>query len=230
MKSLLVLQHSEAEFLGTIEDQFEMRSIGFRYLRPFSGGIIPPTANGHDGLVILGGGPWGSVSTPKLPTFDAEVELTADFLARGRPIMGIGLGAQILAAAAGGGTAAGDFVFTIRTAKRIKEDALDGYLPPEFPVAVYMRDAPVLPADAVVLAEDETGAPALFQVGDRTLGFIGHPGFKTGMAEDLVMEFHAWHEDVSSELAALREAQPAMERALAEMMIGLARAMGLMPN
>ena len=230
MKSLLVIQHSEAEFLGAIEDRFEARDIGFTYLRPFSGGIVPPTGDGHDGLVVLGGGPWGSVSTPKLPTFDAEVDLTTDFLDRGKPIMAIGVGAQILAVAAGGGTIADDFVFTIRTAKRTKEDALSGRLPPEFPVAVYMRDAPVLPADAQVLAQDETGAPALFQVGDRAFGFIGHPGFKTGMAEDLVMEFHAWHEDVSDELTALREAQPEIERALAEIMIGLVRAMGLMPT
>lgn len=114
MKSLLVLQHSEAEFLGAIEDRFETRDIGFHYLRPFSGGIVPPTGDDHDGLVVLGGGPWGSVSTPRLPTFDAEVELTADFLNRGKPIMAIGLGAQILAVAAGGGTIADDFVFTIR--------------------------------------------------------------------------------------------------------------------
>lgn len=229
MTTLLVIQHSEAEFLGTIEDQFEARRIGFRYLRPFSGGIIPPTGEGHDGLVILGGGPWGSVSTPKLPTFDAEVELAADFLRRGLPIMAIGLGAQILAAAAGGGTAAGDFIFAVRTARRTREDALSGRLPPEFPVAVYMRDAPVLPPDALVLAEDETGAPAIFQVGDRAFGLTGHPGFKTGMAEDLVMEFHAWHEDVSGELTALREAQPGMERALAGIMIGFVSATGLMP-
>lgn len=148
MKSLLVIQHSEAEFLGAIEDRFEARDIGFTYLRPFSGGIVPPTGDGHDGLVVLGGGPWGSVSTPKLPTFDAEVDLTTDFLDRGKPIMAIGVGAQILAVAAGGGTIADDFVFTIRTAKRTKEDALSGRLPPEFPVAVYMRDAPVLPAVA----------------------------------------------------------------------------------
>ncbi len=228
MKSLLVIQHSEAEFLGTLEDQFESRRIGFRYLRPFSGGIVPPTSDGHDGLVILGGGPWGSVSTPRLPTFDAEVELTADFRRLARPIMAIGLGAQILAAAAGGGTEASDFVFTIRTAKRTNEDALNGHLPPEFPVAVYMRDAPVLPPDALVLAEDETGAPAIFQVGGRAFGLTGHPGFKTGMAEDLVMEFHAWHEDVSGELTALRAAQPEMERALAGIMIGFVSATGLM--
>jgi carbamoylphosphate synthase small subunit len=52
-------------------------------------------------LVLLGGGPWGSAGTRDLPTLAAEVELARACFARGIPIIGIGLGAQLLALACG---------------------------------------------------------------------------------------------------------------------------------
>ncbi len=63
MKTLLVLQHTEAEYLGYLEDHFESRNIRFRYVRPFApGNMVPVSAEGHDGLVILGAGAFGVVS------------------------------------------------------------------------------------------------------------------------------------------------------------------------
>ena len=55
-----------------------------------------------DGLVLLGGGPWGSAGQRDLPTLQGEIALTRNMLDQGRPVLGIGLGAQILAIAAGG--------------------------------------------------------------------------------------------------------------------------------
>ena len=59
-----------------------------------------------DALILLGGGPWGSAGARDLPTLAEEVELTRQMLAEGTPVIGIGLGAQILALAAGGGVEA----------------------------------------------------------------------------------------------------------------------------
>ena len=39
--------------------------------------------------------------------------------------------------------------------------ALNGYLPAEFTQVVYMRDRPVPPSDARILATDEAGRPAI---------------------------------------------------------------------
>src|SRR3990172_7212722 len=105
MRSVNVLQHTQSEFLGQVEDHLEGRGIRFSYVRPFAGGTIPGTAAHSDGLFLLGGGPWGSVSEPLLPTLKAEIRLTKDYLARKRPVVGFGLGTQILCLAAGGGAA-----------------------------------------------------------------------------------------------------------------------------
>jgi GMP synthase-like glutamine amidotransferase len=144
-----VVQHTSAEYLGLIEDHLEGRGIRFRYCRPFTGSVPLPAANAlGKGLVLLGGGPWGSAGTRDVPTLREEIELARAALARDHPLLGIGLGAQILAIAAGGSSRKTDLEFSVATAKRVKENALGGYLPAEFPVATYMRDWPLPPAHA----------------------------------------------------------------------------------
>ena len=105
---------------------------------------------------------------------------------------------------------------------------MNGFLPERYPLVVYMRDRPMPPVDAVLLAEDETGRPALFQVGQNCLGFAGHPGAKLGMIEDLIMEFDESPPDSGDKLDALRQVQPAIEDSLVYIMTGLVQVAGLM--
>jgi GMP synthase-like glutamine amidotransferase len=229
MKTLCVLQHFESDYLGLMEDHFEGRNIRFRYCRPFTaGGAIPATAEEYDGLIILGAGPLGIVSGNLIPSLGPELRLTRDFLGRGLPIIGIGVGTCILATAAGGGADEAPLRFVVDSACRVVPQALDGHLPESFPLAVYMRDRPVLPADARILAIDSAGEPVLFQIRDNCFGFLGHPGIKSAMVEDLIMEFDEVPERTAETLAELRAVQGQIAAALGEIMIGLVEAMHLM--
>jgi GMP synthase-like glutamine amidotransferase len=229
MRVVQVVQHTSAEYLGLIEDHLEGRGVRFRYSRPFtSDGALPLAGTLRDGLVLLGGGPWGSAGTRDLPTLEAEIALTKAALARGWPVVGIGLGAQIVARAAGGGSEDSPLEFRVTRARRTRDDALGGYLPAEYPLAIYGRDRELLPPGAVILSEDEQGRPALWQFGERTFGFSGHPGLKVAMVEDLIMEFEESVDDVEPALAKLRAAQRELEDALVPIMTGLVRAAGWM--
>jgi GMP synthase-like glutamine amidotransferase len=222
MRLIHVVQHTSAEYLGLIEDHLEGRGIRFRYHRPFTGkAALPPAAAVVDGLILLGGGPWGAAGVRDLPTLAAETELARAALARNVPVIGIGLGAQIVALACGGGSDATPLEFTVTTAERTDASALNGYLPTTFPLAIYMRDWPRPPPDAAVLARDARGRPALWRAGGHALGFAGHPGLKVAMVEDLVMEFEESPPDIDAGLAALRVAQRAIEDALVPIMTGL---------
>jgi GMP synthase-like glutamine amidotransferase len=219
-----VVQHTSAEYLGLMEDHLEGRGIRFRYHRPFTGKAPLPAADAlGKGLFLLGGGPWGSAGARDVPTLQEEISLVRAALQAEKPVIGIGLGAQILALAAGGSVLKTDLQFSVGTAKRAKEGALEGYLPAEYPLAIYMRDWPVPPAAAEILALDQAGRPALWQLGERALGFAGHPGLKVAMVEDLVMEFEEVAPAVEAGLARLRSAQRALEDALVPIMAGMVR-------
>jgi GMP synthase-like glutamine amidotransferase len=222
VKTLLVIQHTSAEYLGNIEDHLEGRRIRFRYSRPFAtGGRVPKAGQLHDGLVLLGGGPWGSAGGRNVPTLIEELTLTKAALQKGLPVLGIGLGAQLLSIMAGGSVEQTDLRFELDEARRVDTQALGGFLPERYPLVIYGRDRPVPPPDARILAVDSAGHPALFQVGANALGFTGHPGVKAAIIEDLIMEFEEAPEDPGPTLARLREAQTALEDALVPIMTGV---------
>lgn len=224
---LNVVQHDSAEYLGLIEDHLEGRGVRFKYCRPFAGKTPLPREDAlGDGLILLGGGPWGSAGTRDVPTLAQEISLARACLTQERPIVGIGLGAQILAIAAGGRSQSTGLEFSVGKAIRMSDRALNGYLPPEYPLAIYMRDWPVPPAHATVLARDEKGRAALWQIGSRALGFAGHPGLKIAMIEDLIMEFEEAPNDIESGLAKLRAVQRNIEDALVPIMTGVVQLTG----
>jgi GMP synthase-like glutamine amidotransferase len=223
-----VLQHTSAEFLGLMEDHLEGRSIRFQYCRPFTGKVPLPKAETIDqGLILLGGGPWGSAGARDVPTLQAEVALAKNCLDRSIPVLGIGLGAQILAIAAGGKSVPAPLEFSVGKARRAAPGALGGYLPEEFPVAIYMRDWPEPPGEAQVLARDGEGRAVLWQMG-KALGFAAHPGLKVAMVEDLVMEFEESPQPIAPGLAQLRAVQRSIEDALVPLMTGAVHLMGWM--
>ena len=181
-----------------------------------------------DGLVLLGGGPWGSAGPRNVPTLVREVELAHACLADEVPVLGFGLGAQVLALAAGGRTHVAPLEFSVGEARRVDDAALNGYLPETFVNIRYARDRFEPPTGARILAQDPSGEPALFQVGPRAFGFSGHPGFKVAMAEDLIMEFEESPSNPAPALAEARRLAPRIEADLMPLMTGLVQITGWM--
>ncbi len=228
MNVVAVIQHTAGEYLGLIEDHLEGRRIRFQYYRPFAAGTLPAPELPADALILLGGGPWGAAGGRDLPTLQQEIDITRQRLDEGTPVVGFGLGAQILALAAGGRVEPRELTFEHLAVRRTDDEALNGYLPEFFHQVVYMRDWPVPPRAAAVLAADERGRPAIWQVGENAYGFCGNPGIKLGMVEDLIMEFEEVPADTTAPLERLRALQPALEDALVPIMTGLVQCTALM--
>ncbi len=143
-----------------------------------------------------------------------------------KPVVGFGLGAQILSIAADGASAEAPLALRVDPATRVLDNALGGFLPPAFPQVVYMRDAPRPPGYATVMARNPAGAPAVFSVGPKAFGFCGNPGIRRAMIEDQIMESDDTPDDTGSVLAALGEQGSAPEDALVPIMAGLVAAFG----
>ena len=231
MTHLSVVQHTQSEWLGHIEGHFEGRGIRFGYHRPFAaGGTLPDIATVGDGLLLVGGGPWGAASAGwLLPTLEAEIRLARACLMLGKPVVGFGLGAQVLCLAAEGRVEAAPLTLWAGEVRRTDPAALAGLLPGEIPAVVFMRDRFVPPAYAKTLAVDEHGHPAIFSIASGTLGFAGHPGVRTAMIEDLLMEFEEGPPDPAAVLPRIAGMARALEDALVPIMAGLIREAGWMP-
>ena len=228
-RSLYVIQHTDSEYLGLIEDHLEGRSIGFTYMRPHTqGGRLPATVKFTDGVILLGGGPWGSAGDRNLPTLNEEVELVRDCMLQGISVLGIGLGAQILALASGGNVYSSSLRFCVVEAQRTHKSALNGYMPDRFPMVTYMRDGFEAPPHAEILAVDKEGNSVVFQVAENCFGFAGHPGLKVAMIEDLIMEFEESPDNINATIEKLRSEQDPIEDALVPIMTGIVQRTGWM--
>ena len=226
MKTIWVVQHTEAEYLGLMEDHMEGRNLRFRYLRPFAaGGVVPDTPGASDGLVLLGAGPYGIVSGHILPSLGAELRLARSYLQAGLPVVGFGLGALVLCAAGGGGAEEAPLRFAVVDAEIA---GWNDAAPQRMPLALYLRDKPFLAAGMRPVMTGPSGETLGFTVGANSLGVLGHPGMKRGMAEDLIMEFSETPDDTLTGLERLGERQIAIAEALQAFMVALIRHTGWM--
>lgn len=95
---ILAFRHVPFEHLGHIGTELERRGIGFDYADLYQPGAMAPDPARYDGLVFMGG-PM-SVNDP-LPYLEREARWIAEAVAARQPVLGVCLGAQLIAKALG---------------------------------------------------------------------------------------------------------------------------------
>jgi len=100
MAKIYVLQHHPVENLGTIADALEGAALAWQYVRVHDGQPVPASMKGAGGLIVMGG-PMGVHQTDRYPWLRDEMRLIEDAMKSNLPVLGVCLGAQILAAALG---------------------------------------------------------------------------------------------------------------------------------
>lgn len=102
MSKAIVLQHVEAEGPGRIMPVFRDFGIPVEIRKLYKGDEVPMDLDEVRALVVMGG-PMGvaDIGKPEFPFLAAELETLKRMVQRDRPVLGICLGAQLLAHAAG---------------------------------------------------------------------------------------------------------------------------------
>jgi GMP synthase (glutamine-hydrolysing) len=98
---ILVFQHVPYEPLGPLDPLLKQAGFRIRYVNFGRNPDERPTLDGYAALIILGG-PMNADNTAEFPHLATELELISDALQRDMSILGICLGAQLLAKALGG--------------------------------------------------------------------------------------------------------------------------------
>ena len=93
---LLVLQHVAHELLGTLNPLLKRAGFRIRYVNFARHPDARPSLDGYDGLIVLGG-PMSVNDAARLAHLNTELRLIEEALRRDLPVLGICLGAQLIA-------------------------------------------------------------------------------------------------------------------------------------
>lgn len=192
MAKILVLQHHPAENLGAIADALEGAALAWQYVRVFDGHPIPKDVKGLGGLIVMGG-PETVYRLDRYPYLRDEMALIESALKAGKPILGVCLGSQLLAAALGAAVRRGDQReigwSSVRLNDGAKDDRLMRGLPTEFVAAHWHSDVFDLPKDAVALASSEKTPVQAYRYGAKAYGLLFHAEMTREILTALVSEF-----------------------------------------
>jgi GMP synthase (glutamine-hydrolysing) len=100
MRKLLVFQHSAREPLGILDPLLRRHGFRIRYVNFSRQPELQPDVTRYHGLIVLGG-PMNVDQAQRFPHLNVEIAAIRAALQRDIPILGICLGAQLLAAALG---------------------------------------------------------------------------------------------------------------------------------
>lgn len=176
MRSVLVIQHIGCETLGLFENE-SGDSLSFSYLRPYAGDSVPASLERWDSLIILGG-PMAVYELESNPYLEPELELIGRTIESGAPLIGICLGAQLIAKAAGSRVYAGPVREVgwseVTLTAAASSDSLFSGLPQRLPVFQLHEDSFDLPAGAARLAGNDIYENQAFRVGAKAYGLQFH--------------------------------------------------------
>ena len=172
--TVLVVQHDLDSPLAALEPP--LSALGVRTVTWYALSEPEPPAGPFDGLIVLGGIANPDGTGGDLP-LERERELVADAHARGLPVLGICLGAQLIAQALGGSAqrmGAGE-VGWVRAefAEAAAADPLLNGVPGELDVQEWHNYECTPPAGAALLAHSASCVQA-YRVGSSTWGLQFH--------------------------------------------------------
>ena len=177
MKKVLVFQHVPYEILGTLDPLLRGEGYRIRYVNFGREPDAEPCVDKYQGLIILGG-PMNVDMTDAYPHLETEVRLIRRAMDQGIPILGICLGAQLIAKTLGAKVGKNPEKeigwYDISLTEAGKQDPVMGHLEDTRPIFEWHGDTFDLPKGAVHLATGTSCTNQAFRYGDNVYGFQFH--------------------------------------------------------
>ncbi len=177
MRKLLVFQHVPYEPLGTLDAQFRDAGFRIRYVNFARFERVKLDARRYHGLVVLGG-PMSVNDADRLPHLHQEMDALRVAIDAGVPVLGICLGAQLIASALGAAVVPNPVKeigwSTVRPTSAGSRDALFKHLGRSEQIFQWHGDTFELPDGAELLAETDACRNQAFRYADNVYGLQFH--------------------------------------------------------
>lgn len=193
MAHCIVLQHAGPEGPGKIGEALAARGIDLRIVRVNQGRTVPSGVGDASGVVVLGG-PMSVYEEDRFPHLKVEKRLIRDAVERKVPVLGVCLGAQLLASALGaevrpsGRKEIGWFPVTLAPQAALDPlfEDVDAFTPLHWHGDVFD-----LPSGAVPLASSAMSPLQGFRQGERAWGLLFHLEVTRAQVEEMTVAFRA---------------------------------------
>jgi len=209
MEEVLVFQHDPFESLGFFAEVLEKQKTSFRVIQLFHGEMPAEDWEQIRALIILGG-PMHAYEEERYPFLRWERTIIRAAVEESVPMLGICLGAQLIAAALGAAVYPGQVQeigwYPISMTPYGQVDSLLGYLPQSVTVFQWHGDGFDLPTGALRLAASANYENQAFRFGKNIYGLQFHLEVTHPMIE-------RWMDERSKDLAQAPYISPAKIRA-----------------
>lgn len=173
----MIFQHVGHEPLGTLNPLLKAAGFRIRYVNFGRHPDLVPNLDGYSGLIILGG-PMGVYESHLFPHLLVEMKTIEEALKRQIPVLGICLGAQLLAATLGGRVEKAPHVEVGWHEVRLTEEGAQDLLFADFksPEMIFQlhQDHFEPPKAGVHLAMSQLCEGQAFRYGEKAYGFQFH--------------------------------------------------------
>jgi GMP synthase (glutamine-hydrolysing) len=192
VSSVWTIQHVGCETLGTIADVLRAEDISFEIIRTYAGQPLPKNMDGALGLIIMGG-PMGVYEQDRYPFLRAEIRLIESALKEEKPVLGVCLGSQLLAAVLGAEVKKGKRKeigwHPVTLTESVAADPLWTGVETWFTAYHWHGDVFDLPPGAVHLASSDLTACQAFRYGQNAYGLLFHIEVTEKIIEEMVSTF-----------------------------------------
>lgn len=191
MKKVLFIQHGDTDKPGLLAAALEQRGVGLVVCHPYDNQPLPVDLRPFDGLAV-GGGAQSAYEQDRYPYLGRECELIREAAREGKPVLGLCLGAQLMASALGADVRPGPqkeigfFPVTLDSIARY--DPLWCDLPTDFVATHWHGDVFDLPPAGMRLGSSALTPNQLFRYGRGLYGLQFHLEMTPEIFEEMVVD------------------------------------------